>query len=237
MVKTVFTRSHALALLAILTTVVAFRSANVAAQQEKPDDARTVAAGVQSFYDQTRDISASFYQTYFHALYRRTEKTKGKVVFEKPGKMRWDYDLPNGKVIVSDGSTLKVYEPGDPGETGQVFEQSLKHAELPHALSFLMGTGRLEEGFSFRLLDPKREGFPTGKVLELRPRGSNPQYDRVVFFVESDPRLRGLVRRVLIIDHNGNRNRFDFTKLEFNRRVSELLFRWNPPAGTRVIKP
>jgi outer membrane lipoprotein carrier protein len=229
---------------ATIPTLIAITSALIGpiplrayAQTKALDDARSVAASVQSFYDQTRDISASFFQTYFHALYRRTEKTKGKVVFEKPGKMRWDYDLPNGKIIVSDGSKLKIYEPGDRGEAGQVLEQSLKDAQLPQALSFLMGTGRLEESFTFRLLDSKKEGFPSGHVLELQPLKPNPHYARVVFYVESDPRLRGLVRRVLIIDHNGNRNRFDFTKLEFNRKVSGALFSWNPPAGTRLVKP
>ena len=67
-------------------------------------DARLVAATVQSFYEQTKDVSASFYQTYVNKLYQRTDRTSGRVVFKKPGKMRWDYDKPNGKVIVSNGS-------------------------------------------------------------------------------------------------------------------------------------
>jgi len=229
-------QTQTLGLILSLASALFMFGPNALYAQQK-DDARVVAGSVQSFYDQTRVISASFFQTYYYALYRRYEKTKGKVVFQKPGKMRWDYDLPNGKIIVSDGTKIKIYEPGDPGESGQVIEQSLKNAELPQALSFLMGTGRLEDTFRFNLLDPKREGFPSGKVLELRPLKANPHYHRIVFYVESDPRLRGLVRRVLIIDHNGNRNRFDFSKLEFNRKGSESIFQWNPPPGTRLLKP
>jgi outer membrane lipoprotein carrier protein len=113
----------------------------------------------------------------------------------------------------------------------------MTEAQLPQALSFLTGTGRLEESFSFRLLDPAREGFASGQVLELKPLGASPHFQRILFYVESDPRLRGLVRRVLIVDPNGNRNRFDFSKLRFNREVLPSLFAYVPPPGTRVISP
>ncbi len=151
--------------------------------------------------------------------------------------MRWDYARPNGKIVLSDGQKLLVYEPGDDGQSGQVYEQKLEEAQLPQALAFLTGSGRLENSFTFRLLDAKREGYPNGHVLELRPRTPSPHYERILFYVEKDPRLAGLVRRVLIIDPDGNRNRFDFSKLQFNRRVQPSLFKWKPPAGTRRVKP
>ncbi len=203
--------------------------------QAADSQARIVAARVQSFYDQTTDVSASFYQTYVNRLYKRTDRSKGQVVFKKPGKMRWDYAQPNGKVIVASGEKLLVYEPGDDGGKGQVIEQKVSAAQLPKAMAFLMGNGRLEDDFSFRLLDAKKEGYPTGDVLELRPRTPTPHYDRILFYVESTPQLRGLVRRLLIVDANGNRNRFDFTSLKFNSKVSEAYFQWRPPAGTRRI--
>ena len=193
-----------------------------AAQDAQPaidQDARAVAAAVQAFYDQTSDVSAAFFQTYANKLYGRTDRSQGRVVFKKPGMMRWDYAQPNGKVIVSNGKRLVIFEPGDEGETGQVVEQEITAAQLPQAMAFLMGTGRLEESFTFRRLDAAREGFPTGDVLELRPKQPTPQYERIVFYVERTPALRGLVRRLLIVDASGNRNRFDFSQLKFNSGV------------------
>jgi len=199
--------------------------------------AREVAGAVQSFYDQTRNLSARFHQTYVYKLYERTDRSKGTVVFQKPGRMRWDYARPNGKVIVSDGERLLVYEPGESGEPGQMVIRKITEAQLPQALSFLTGSGRLEESFRFHLLDPKREGFTSGQVLELKPIEPSPHFDRILFYVESDPRLRGLVRRVLIVDPLGNRNRFDFSELRFNRKVPASLFSYLPPPGTRVLSP
>ena len=199
-------------------------------------DPRLVAAAVQAFYEQTRDVSAGFYQTYVNKLYQRTDRSSGHVVFKKPGKMRWDYDKPNGKVIVSDGSKLLVYEPGEDGEKGQVVEQVITQAQLPQAMAFLMGTGRLEDDFTFRLLDAQREGYASGDVLELTPKQPTPHYDRILFYVERNSALRGLVRRMLIIDGNGNRNRFDFNGLKFNSNVADSTFTWQPPAGTRRVQ-
>ncbi len=230
-----------LAGLALAGFVLIWQQSHLAAQEQAAKrpmpDAKTVVARVQSFYDQTTDVSAAFYQTYVHKLYNRIDRSKGRVIFKKPGKMRWDYARPNGKVIVSDGRKLLVYEPGDSDLPGQVYEQSITDAQLPQAMAFLTGTGRLAEDFTFRLLDGEREGYPTGDVLELRPRTPNPHYERILFYVERHPKLRGLVRRVLIVDSSGNRNRFDFSELSFNRRVPDSTFGWRPPAATRVVKP
>jgi outer membrane lipoprotein carrier protein len=199
------------------------------------DDATVVAAAVQAFYDQTHDISATFFQTYVNKLYQRTDRSKGKVVFKKPGMMRWDYAQPNGKVIVSNGKKLVVYEPGEQGERGQVIEQQISSAQLPQALAFLMGTGRLQDDFTFRMLDAKHEGYNAGDVLELKPKRPTAHFTRLLFYVERTPALRGLVRRLLIIDSEGNRNRFDFSAIKLNGTAVAKQFDFTPPAGTRKV--
>lgn len=225
--------------LAVLGCALAFGVPWAHAQQPSPpptgDDAGVVAAAVQAFYDQTHDLSATFFQTYVNKLYQRTDHSKGKVTFKKPGMMRWDYDKPNGKVIVSNGKLLKVYEPGDEGDKGQMLEQPISNAQLPQAMAFLMGTGRLQDDFTFRKLDAKREGYAAGDVLELKPKRPTPHFTRLVFYVERTPALRGLVRRLLIIDSDGNRNRFDFSAIKLNSSATAKQFDFAPPAGTRKV--
>lgn len=205
--------------------------------QGQPDSA-TVAAWVQGFYDQTRTMSARFVQRYVNRVYQRTDVSRGRVSFKKPGKMRFDYDRPNGKVIVSDGDQLTVYEPPDQGQSrGQYYRQPISDAQLPAALSFLTGTGRLDEDFRFRLLDAGRLGYQEGQVLELRSRRPTPHYSRILLYVDDDPQRRGVVHRVLIVDPSGNRNRFDFLEQRFNRALQDSLFAWRPPANARRIQP
>lgn len=194
-------------------------------------------AAVQAFYEQTRDVSADFHQTYVNKLYDRTDRSRGHVVFKKPGKMRWDYAKPNGKVIAASSGKLVVYEPGDePTDKGQVLQQNFAQAELPQAMSFLLGTGKLADDFDAKLLDAAREGFPNGKVLELRPKQPSPHFDRLLFYVETAAAVRGLVRRLVIIDASGNRNRFDFSGLKFNSGIADSTFDWTPPADARRVQ-
>lgn len=218
--------------------VVALGVAMPTTQAQEGVDAPTVAGAVQAFYDQTRGVQSSFYQTYYHKLYDRYDRSRGTVVFAKPGKMRWNYARPNGKIIVSDGSKLTIFEPGGDGEPAQCFERRMGEHQLPQAFSFLTGSGRLEEDFTFRLLDPERQGYPDGYVLELRPREASPHYDRILFYVlKRDGRPTGVVRRVLIVDPSGNRNRFDFSNVSWNPDVSARTFRFRAPSGVRCVRP
>jgi len=213
---------------------VALSIASIGLAQNR-EDARSVAAGVQSFYQRTPALTADFYQTTVTPLYSRTQRAHGRVIFKKPGKMRWNYDTPERKIIVSDGSKVQQYEPS----ANQVIEQRIDQSQLPQAFSFLMGSGRLDADFTFRLLDSRRHGFPNGYVLELRPRRPTPHYDRIVFYVVyagTGTRRAAVVHRVLIIDAAGNRNRFDFSNMTF-AAVPDSEFRWRPPRNVRVVHP
>jgi outer membrane lipoprotein carrier protein len=213
--------------------------ASVHAQpQARRPDANTVAAWVQTFYDQTRTMRARFEQRYENAVYQRTDRSSGRVSFRKPGMMRFDYAQPNGKVVVSDGRRLIVFEPPDtPRGRGQYYEQQMGQAQLPAALSFLTGTGSLARDFTFGLLSPQRSGYADGEVLQLRSRRPSPQFSTILLYVERNPQRRGIVQRVLIVDHSNNRNRFDFLDQHFNEAIPETVFRWRPPGNARRIQP
>jgi len=223
----------ALGLVALaLAAIVAPRSHGAA---QTRIDARTVAARVQAFHDQTQTFSATFYQTYYNKLYGRYDRARGVLAFKKPGRLRFDYSAPNGKLIVSDGEKLTVYEPGASGAAGQYFRSPMSDAAIPAAFTFLIGTSRLERDFSFRLLDASRWGF-RGHVLELRPRRANATYKNVILFVDADPARAGVVHRVLIIDHDGNRNKFELASQRFNRPMNDGAFAWSPPRGARRVQ-
>jgi len=219
-----------LALLGVAASALA--ASHGSAQQQV--DARTVAARVQTFYDQTRTFEAAFHQTYFNRLYGRYERSSGQLAFEKPGRMRFDYARPNGKIIVSNGDRLTMWEPGDEGGPGQYVQSATDGSALPSAFSFLTGTGRLETDFRFRLLSSRAWGF-AGHVLELTPRRPDPNTRRIVLFVDADPARLGAVHRVRIDDHEGNRNKFEVSSMHFNRPIVESRFAFVPPAGARRL--
>jgi outer membrane lipoprotein carrier protein len=184
---------------------------------------------VQGFYDKTSTFKAGFKQRYTVPSYAKTKDSAGSVIFEKPGKMSWRY-TSNGNRVVSDGKVIKIYEK----ENKQMYEQPLDKSQYPAALSFLTGQGKLKQNFKFKLEDSKQMKFETGYVLSGEPLQPTPAYQRVMFFVDAQTYQ---VRRVLIIDAQGNRNRFDFVTAEVNRKPPQGEFAFTPPPGTQVIKP
>ena len=203
--------------------------------------AEQIASFVQSFYDKTKTLEAEFFQTRYTRLYDRYDRASGQVTFKKPGRMRWDYASPNDQVFVADGKRLSIYQPPEQGETsGQLIQRPVSDDQLPQAFSFLTGTGRLDRDFHFRLLDAAKQGFDNGYVLQLRPKKPSPHFEQVLFFVrllETKGKKAGVIQRVLIIDEASNRNRFDFSKMRFNRKVEDKRFSFVPPKGTIVVDP
>src|SRR5262249_11222287 len=87
-----------------------------------------IANKVQALYDQTKTFQADVKQEYLIKIHPdNPKKTQGHVVFEKPGRMSWKYDQPNGNRVVSDGHILKVYEQ----ENQQMFEQPVDKSQYP----------------------------------------------------------------------------------------------------------
>lgn len=149
--------------------------------------------------------------------------------------MRFDYDRPNGKVIVSDGNYFTAYEPGDDGEAGQFVKAPVGDSSLPRAFGFLTGQGRILDDYRVSLLDSAAYRW-SGPVLELRPRRADPQIRRVLLYVDGDSRRPGVVHRIRIDDHDGNRNKFEMRTMRFNRDFSASRFAYNPPRNAHRIQ-
>lgn len=203
------------------------------AQQAKAlpaDQAVSVSQQVQAFYDKTTSFTSDFKQEFYVKSHDIKKQSKGKVIFAKPGKMYWYYDDPKDNRVVSDGSILKVYEAANK----QMFEQAVDKSQYPAALAFLVGGGKLDQIFNFDLYDGKDMNFPGGQVLVGTPKQPTPAYTKVLFYIDAQTKQ---ARRVLIVDAQGNRNRFDFDNPHVNEPVNEDQFKFTPPQGTQIIRP
>ncbi len=193
-------------------------------------NAPPVVAAVQNFYNATNTFSADFAQSYWVKAYNQTKNSSGHVIFNKPGKMDWTYKDPAGNRVVSDGTTVWVYE----ASNKQMYQQAVAQAQYPAALAFLTGQGQLAKLFNFTMCPGATMNFPGGDVLVGTPVTPSSAYEKVLFYVDT---ATSQVRRVLILDGQGNRNRFDFNTPVVNQPVPATQFVFTPPPGTTVIKP
>lgn len=191
-------------------------------------DVAAVVDRVQKRYDGAEDFRARFNQTLTNAAFKRKTSSTGEVLLKKPGRMRWNYQTPDPKMYLADGDTLWLYEPEDK----QAFKQDLKTSQLPAALAFLTGKGRLASEFDITFAKDVRLGSPGDYVLALSPKQPQSTVKAILFVV--DP-VTFQVRESMITDGQGNTNDLLFTDIRINTKIGDGTFRWTPPAGTRVI--
>ena len=191
-------------------------------------DLHAVVDRVQKRYDAAGDFRAHFSQTLTNPTFKRKTALSGEVLLKKPGKMRWNYQTPDVKMYLADGTRLWLYEPDD----RQAFKQDLKSSQLPAALAFLTGKGKLADEFEISLSKQAGVGTARDYVLALRPRQAQPQVKELTFVVDPETFL---VRESLLVDGQGNVNDMLFSDIKINAGVPDGTFHWSPPAGTRVI--
>jgi outer membrane lipoprotein carrier protein len=195
-----------------------------------PVAADQAVSAVQAFYDKSTTYKSEFQQKFWVKAYNQEKTSHGRVVFAKPGKMDWQYEDPKDNRVVSDGMRIKIYEAANK----QMYEQPVDKSQYPAALSFLTGTGRLADAFDFELFPGEEMKFPGGFVLVGTPKQATPSYSKVLFYVDS---ATSQVRRVMVIDGQGNRNRFDFINPRINEPVTAAEFQFTPPSGTSIVRP
>jgi outer membrane lipoprotein carrier protein len=202
-----------------------------AAHADKPaaDDAKELTARIQKFYEATKDLHAKFDQEYQSGL-GQVKKSSGEVWLKKPGRMRWEYQKPEKKLMVADGTALWVYEPEDE----QAFKQDLRSSQLPSSVTFLWGTGKLSDEFAVSVDKEAKLGGPGDVVLKLVPLKPTAQYRTIAFVV--DPKS-AMVKESVVYDQQGGANHISFREVELNRAVPDAKFAFSPPAGTRILRP
>jgi outer membrane lipoprotein carrier protein len=212
---------------AVTTASPAPNTAGLAASSAKLPLA-TVVDRLQKNYDQARDFRARFSQKYTNVTFSRTQVSTGEVLFKKPGRMRWNYETPEPKMFLSNGQILWLHEPTD----HQAFKQDLKSSQLPAALAFLLGKGKLSDEFNISLAGDVADGTPAFYRLSLSPKKVQASYKSIFFIV--DPKSFFVTESVLI-DAQGNVNDITFSDFKVNTKLPDTLFTWTPPSGTRVI--
>jgi outer membrane lipoprotein carrier protein len=196
--------------------------------EQTADCAEQVALRVQRHYDGVRDLSAEFSQTTHNAVLGSVPgeetPTRGRVIFAKPGRMRWVYESPEPSLVVSDGETLWIYDP----TLKEVQVLSVDAGFLSGtAIQFLLGEGQILQ--SFAVAAESCEGEEVSLVLHPRTPAS---YERLELRVDN---ATGAILATAVLDLFGNRTDVVFQKVERNSAPEDSVFRFEPSEDDRVL--
>jgi outer membrane lipoprotein carrier protein len=206
----------------LLLAAVAVLPSSVRA--EAPLSVDKVVARVQKLYDGTTDFTASFEQEYEMANLGRSQTSKGRVAFQRPGRIRFDYLEPLPKTFSVDGSTLWVFQPQD----GQALvDRCFKADGLTASLVFLGGSGKISQQFDVTEApaDESHHG------LKLTPKAAQNAYKSITLWVD---RKTFEVSRTVVEDPSGNPNAFTFVDVKRNKGVKKDQVVFSPPSGVTV---
>lgn len=186
-------------------------------------DLHTLARQVDKHYNQLRSLRSGFTESYEGLGIRRSES--GTLTLLKPGRMRWDYSQPQGKLFLLDGKFAWFYSKGDP-QVQRVPAKQLDDLRSP--LRFLLGHTELEKELTGLTMTaaPGSQFLLSGAV-----RGQEKRLKRLSVTVTA----AGTITGIEIEEVDGALTRFRFTGEQTNPSLPDTIFRFTPPAGVPVV--
>ncbi len=191
--------------------------------QDDGNQQQALLKSVENRYNHARTLEVRFHEMY-KGQGRPRQEESGQLTLRKPGRMRWDYSLPAGKLFVSDGKNVFLYTP----DNKRVEKMPLKESDDMRApLAFLLG--KLDFGKEFRNIQSKPDG--DGYLMTADAKSDKLPYDRIQMWIARDYSIRKLI----VDGQDKTVLTFEFADEKLNPGVSDALFRFQMPAGATLV--
>lgn len=216
-------RGGLLILAAALLTFSARSQKNSSLAKVETFDVHTLAQRVDQHYNKLHSLKAGFTESYVGLGMHRQES--GTLLLLKPGRMRWDYSSPAGKLFLLDGKYAWFFAQGD-AQIQRIEAKKLDDLRSP--LRFLLGHTELEKELTQITLKAASNGNFT---LTGQPKGQEKRIPRLSLTVTPD----GAITAIEIEEIDGAITNFTFTGEVPNAPAPPGAFHFTPPPGVPVI--
>jgi outer membrane lipoprotein carrier protein len=186
-------------------------------------DLSALLKGVEQHYNRAKTLQVHFVESYL-VQGRARKSESGELTLRKPGRMRWDYSMPSGKLFVSDGKDVYLYTP----EAHRVEKTKLKASDDMRApLAFLLG--KLDFAKDFRDFDIKPEGAQY--LITAKGKSDKLLYGKIQMLVTADYQIQ----RLVIDGQDLSILTFQLDDEKLNPPVDDALFKFQMPAGATLV--
>lgn len=145
--------------------------------------------------------------------------TSGKMMFERPGKFRWEIIDPNKQLIIANSKTTWIYDE----DLAQVSKRKVNLNEPGNPALLLSGSiATLQKMF---LINKTENGWFT-----LKPKAKNNIYHAIKLHFTADKLVA-----MDIADNLGQQSEIRFSNIQINQTIPASLFVFTAPAGVDVI--
>jgi outer membrane lipoprotein carrier protein len=197
------------------------------------NDVTSVRHALEDRYHHARTLKAIFFERASDGS-GGVIAASGTVYFSRPGRMRWEYESPQQKLFLVDGTNAWFYVPADHTASRAKMKES---SDWRTPLALLVGKADLSE--FCRKLDLVQPGgaekpLSTGdSLLRCIARESSTQDSASYVLLEADPEAR--LVRVLIREPGNLETEFRFGNWEENVVIPEAKFHFQPPPGVAIV--
>ncbi len=178
-------------------------------------------------------ISADFRQQLYSADDYLIQDSQGRMQVSAPGKISWVIDAPMEQWLISDGTTLWLYDPDLEQVIIKPFDQDIAAAP---ALLLSGSVSELSEVFDVSEVvaaENSAAQSPTTSIrrFKLSPRDNQTLYEYLTFDFEAFKPVA-----IVIADSLDQRTLITFSNVLINETVDPSVYSFTPPPGTDVIR-
>jgi outer membrane lipoprotein carrier protein len=177
---------------------------------------------VDAHYNHLTSLRTRYVEHYTGMGLNRTES--GTLTLKKPGRMRWAYDTPAGKVFLLDGKFAWFYTPGD-AQAQRISAKQMDDLRTP--LRFLLGHTELQKELDQIDVTPSGANFRIAGI----PKGMQNRIKDLILIVTP----AGSIAEMKIEEADGAVTEFTFTEAQENVPTKDSDFVFTPPAGVAVV--
>lgn len=194
---------------------------------DRPEEVMTK---VQAQYDKSGAFQARFQQESRLKAMQQTDSAAGWMYFQKPSRMRWQYEIPaeQKKEVVSDGRLVWMYMPQDAVVMVYKIEQVLR-SDL--VMRFFSGIGQFQKDFNISWNRPPKQGEPL--VIDLFPKKEQAELKRLTLTI--NPKTY-LLDKLEFSNALGEETRFAFSQMKLDVKLAPDFFSFKPPPGVQVVR-
>ena len=175
-----------------------------------------------------KTMKAAFVETKVLTLLSEKNETRGSVLLQVPGRLRWDYTTPQpGVMMIKDGAFAR-YVP----QTKQVFRgQAGGEADL--LVGFGPGAADLGKKYEVTLLPEESVGPIAAWVLDLKPRTQGGLFSAIRLWVDKQRQIPVQTR---LVEPTGDYTTIRFDDVVLNRPLPSGAFDLKLPKDVVEVK-
>ncbi|MBI5896730.1 MAG: outer membrane lipoprotein carrier protein LolA [Desulfobacterales bacterium] len=182
--------------------------------------------GIERRYD-GKGFTASFFQESILKAMQITDTAEGRLTVKRPGKMRWEYTIPEVQSIITDGRSMWIHRPSD----NQVMVgKAPEYFGGGKGAGFLSDIRQVRKSFTIQMQAAENKDYYRLKLIPVKP--TSELADIVI------SAAKGTFQIDQVVTHNsyGDETRIVLSDYQFNIDPNDAQFTFSIPKGVDVVK-